>query len=64
MTEDEIIKGLQCCQDMTRAGRWGNGCIACPYREHKKPDDIYETCREKLLIDAEESLRRQQNDRR
>lgn len=44
-------KGMDCCKDMHIAGRWGSGCISCPYAhdgEKEKPcyiklfDDVIE----------------------
>ena len=51
-SKEEVIEGLECCQDIARTGNWQSGCISCPYRKHKNKEDKFETCKERLLKDA------------
>ena len=58
MTEREkVIKALECCEDIHRAGRWASGCIACPYAE---TEEKIERCDLQLLKDALALLKEQQ----
>lgn len=59
MTESEkVIKALECCEDIHRAGRWASGCIACPYAE---TEEKIERCDLQLLKDAAALLKEQDN---
>ena len=49
---EKVIKGLDCCLDIVKSGRWASGCISCPYAEEKN-------CREKMIKDAIALLKEQ-----
>jgi hypothetical protein len=51
---EQVIKALECCADIHRAGRWASGCIGCPYAKK----NLLERCDLQLLKDAAELLRR------
>ena len=58
MTKSEkVIKALECCEDIHRAGRWASGCIACPYAE---TEEKIERCDLQLLKDAAALLKEQE----
>ena len=54
MEKEDIIKALECCSDVHRAGRWATGCVACPYMLKGEGGD---RCDLQLLDDAAKALK-------
>jgi len=58
MEKEDIIKALECCSDIHRAGRWATACIACPYLlKGEQKEKTGERCDIKLLKDAADALK-------